>query len=279
MLAYQMLPWTPLVVLGVIAGVRSWRARRRGGEHDVGLMRANAWMLVLLVAFSISSAKRDLYLLPAYPAAALLAARWLANALRNASFPRWIGWIPVAVFALLAGACCAAQAIAERAGFEHGQLLARAALVAVVFALAAFFAARALLRRDFAAWGRAVARGWGAALLATIVLLVPLVDPAKSDRELGRILGSLSQRPSAIPCFGTDPDGVRFYGGAPTVLSGAHWSRDREPEEALAREGAAFVCLMEAKAWNKLGEKRQASFRELARQRVGSDLVLVLGVR
>jgi 4-amino-4-deoxy-L-arabinose transferase-like glycosyltransferase len=278
MLAYQMLPWTPLVVLGVIAGVRTWRARRRGAEHDVALLRANAWLLVLLVSFSISSAKRDLYLLPAYPAAALLAARWFANTLRSARFPRWIGWIPVAVFTLLAGACCAAQAIAKREGFEHHQLLVRAALAGVVFALAAFFAARMLLRGDIAGWARAVARGWCAGLVATVVLLVPLVDPAKSDRELGRILAALPQRPSAIPCFGTDPDGARFYGGVPTVLGGPYWLRDREPEEALARDGAACVCLMEASAWNRLGPERQARFRELARQRVGSDEVLVLGM-
>jgi 4-amino-4-deoxy-L-arabinose transferase-like glycosyltransferase len=277
LLAYQLLPWTLPVVLAIVAAVRGFRARWRHELHDLELLRAGAWFLVLLVAFSISPAKRDLYLLPAYPAAALLGARWLSNALRDESFARWIGWIPVALFALLAAACCAAPSIAARFDFERTDLLPRALGVAAFFAAAAALAARALVRGDVAGWARAIVRGWCAALVALVVLLVPLVDPVKSDRTLAHTLAEPPQHPSAIPCFSAAPDGVRFYGGVPTVLSGAFWNRDREPEAALAHEGENFLCLMDSDAWAKLAPQRQANFRELARVKVGGDEVLVLG--
>ena len=50
---------------------------------DLGLARAFAWFAVLFLFFSIIPPKRNLYLLPAYPAIALLCARWWSTTLAS----------------------------------------------------------------------------------------------------------------------------------------------------------------------------------------------------
>jgi 4-amino-4-deoxy-L-arabinose transferase-like glycosyltransferase len=69
------LPWTLPFLAGLWDGCRS---ARRGVHADVdrGLVRAVAWFAVLFLFFSIIPPKRNLYLLPAYPAIALICARW-----------------------------------------------------------------------------------------------------------------------------------------------------------------------------------------------------------
>jgi 4-amino-4-deoxy-L-arabinose transferase-like glycosyltransferase len=63
------LPWTPALIAG---GLRTWRER---GSRDARLLLA--WLIAPLVFFSTSGSKLPAYLLPAFPAAAMLAARGL----------------------------------------------------------------------------------------------------------------------------------------------------------------------------------------------------------
>jgi 4-amino-4-deoxy-L-arabinose transferase-like glycosyltransferase len=71
----QFLPWTLFLPQALIAGGRPWRHQGRAGEWF-----ALCWLVTILGFFSISTGKRDIYVLPAFPAAALLVgwiwARW-----------------------------------------------------------------------------------------------------------------------------------------------------------------------------------------------------------
>lgn len=63
----EFLPWTLFLPQALCAGVRL----RRPQGYD-GWWFALCWLVTILVFFSISSGKRDIYILPAFPAAALL---------------------------------------------------------------------------------------------------------------------------------------------------------------------------------------------------------------
>lgn len=87
----QFLPWTLVWPLVWWVG----RTRVFSSGPDPGVTRAwrflLAWVASTLLFFSLSSGKRGLYLLPAYPAAALLCADALVRCLRDRSaLPAWL---------------------------------------------------------------------------------------------------------------------------------------------------------------------------------------------
>lgn len=65
----RMAPWSALVILTLIhVPIRRWFS------HPIA--PAALWLLLILILFSFSGGKRPDYLMPAYPAAAILAAYW-----------------------------------------------------------------------------------------------------------------------------------------------------------------------------------------------------------
>lgn len=87
--AYQLpldfLPWTLLLPAGAL---RVWRAARRGARSQVttradGPVAASrfllVWIALPLLFFSLSAGKRGLYLLPIFPALALVTAAWVTG--------------------------------------------------------------------------------------------------------------------------------------------------------------------------------------------------------
>ena len=87
----DLLPWTPffLLALGYFALARS---RVDAGERRSALLLA-VWFLVVVGAFSFSSSKLPHYILPAYPAAALLVGLFVDRAGTDAVARRfwWAG--------------------------------------------------------------------------------------------------------------------------------------------------------------------------------------------
>ncbi len=63
------LPWSILFCLGL------WNFSRHAPVREKGVF-ALLWWFAVLIFFSVSAGKRDVYLLPAYPAMALFAAEW-----------------------------------------------------------------------------------------------------------------------------------------------------------------------------------------------------------
>jgi len=70
--ATQVLPWS----LAVIWDMFRWR---RGERQDAAGRFLHCWWVVVVVLFTLSAGRRNIYLLPAYPAVALLAGRLLAS--------------------------------------------------------------------------------------------------------------------------------------------------------------------------------------------------------
>jgi 4-amino-4-deoxy-L-arabinose transferase-like glycosyltransferase len=104
-------PWV-LFLPGAL--VLAWRARRDGSTPGIRpTVFPLAWFAAGFVLFSLSSGKRGAYLLPLYPAAALLVGRLWDRALEVGSRLRWVG-VPMALLSGAAALIALALAVVPR---------------------------------------------------------------------------------------------------------------------------------------------------------------------
>ncbi len=117
-----LLPWTPFVLAAIVTALRSGAARR-----DVRVAFPLVWFAVVFVFYSLADAKRSVYLLALYPAAALVTGWWWSEIVRGANPARWLDsrWTRVTV-GVLSGVALVPllSAIAEGVGLDPLSLLA-----------------------------------------------------------------------------------------------------------------------------------------------------------
>lgn len=96
------LAYLPVMLFPWLYWPRLWSALRQfwRQDRDRAAMFCSVWFVIVLAAFSLISGKRLHYLLPAFPALALLATRALA-ALQTRAGSKWDVWPVVVVFASL----------------------------------------------------------------------------------------------------------------------------------------------------------------------------------
>ena len=138
-----LLPWTTMALQALAA---SWRVER--GSEGFALRRLLVlWCLIVFAFFSVSSSKLPSYILPLFPALALLSGPWLMQASEKSL--RW--HLVFVLVAVLIGLTLVPQLVARRADDEtplfmmqaYGQWLMAGLGLLLVGALAAL----ALLRR------------------------------------------------------------------------------------------------------------------------------------
>ncbi len=197
----EFLPWSLLLPTAFVA------ARGLGGRARDGFRLAVCWAVVTVVFFSLSPAKRDVYVLTMYAAMALLvgagldrlAALWPARR-------RWATW-PFAIFAILVLLVVVALPVAGRRREEAATLggdpfvwtVTAAFLPLLLGALFAWWSAR------HGRIGRAVgsvAAGMAALELVLAFVLLPRFDVVKSARALS---GELVERIQPGDVYGIYP--------------------------------------------------------------------------
>jgi len=237
------LPWT---LLWPLAG---WFAVRRVFGRNGDPERRRAWRFLLtwvgvsFAFFSISSGKRGLYLLPAFPAAALLCANAVAATLSEGrDLPRWVG-------RALAAAAVAIPALGL-ATFLRGDIAGVAVPASFAAALAASAGLAALAWRmagrsplpGLARFGVAAAAVL-AIELATFALAFPAIDPEKSPRPIAEAAAAFTEPGEAIGLASkaTLLGGLAYYADRPVaLLEGPEAIRD------FIRTGGRVIVVSEA---------------------------------
>lgn len=274
------LPFTPLFVAAIAL---AWR------RTDRALAAIAVWFAVVFAVFSAIPVKRDLYLLPIYPAAALLCARVLAEGMRRRPLRAWVGTTANAVVfgfgslftatgvALLVAGDALRNAIAHREStLELVDFLTAEAgdtvIAGIVLVTGARFAHRQLRRASTAAGFDVLANTCSAAALVLALGVLPALDPHKSPRALAAYLAARPEKPIAIPCLGVQPEGYRFYARVPTVKE--------DFAAALDRDGPRFLALAWRKEYDELlSDAVRARMRLITTWRVGAREILVLGAK
>jgi 4-amino-4-deoxy-L-arabinose transferase-like glycosyltransferase len=267
---FQLLPWSFVVIAGLAEGLRGFRLRRAGKPYDAGLIQAAGWLVALLAFYSVIPPKRDLYLLPAYPAAALLAARVVAGAIDQRRLARWIGLAGPAVL-LVAGAAFSLSwlFLDQPEGLVwRGPVIAVPLIIGSILAIV--FARMGMIGR----WSVSVLASWCAFVVLGAVFLMQPLNSIKSARGLAQELAARPERPSQLPCLGVRPEGYRFYsnGRVPAV-------DDHDLEAALRREGPDFLALVSSQVWATLDPYLKEQLRVLEERRVGDREIVVLGAQ
>ena len=209
------MPWTLLWPLAAVALVQSWRQEPRAEAR--GWRLAAVWLGVFFVFFSLSAEKRGLYLLPAFPAAALLCGAGLERAVAGRErlpFPLQatlgIGLLSLAI----AGTVAAALSPIELA---PGFALPRALGVAIAgISLGAFLLGLAASQKQHSARLQvAVALVWVFAVESSLFRVgYPALDTAKSPRAVAQAANRLAGPSGSIGLFRESAllGGLVYYG-------------------------------------------------------------------
>ena len=311
-----MAPWTIVLFVALEA---SWRALGRRAQskdpraHD-GFAQAFLWFAVLFVFFSAIGPKRNLYLLPAYPAAALLIAhvwvRWEARPRAPwpaATAPAFLVVLGAGLSAagLLSGwlvdrdpKLAADLATLGTVGEGLAWRLPLGALPLVVLGAAGL---TALAYGRTAAAIRATLLGWALGAAALFTLTFPGLDQVKSAEDLAARLEGLhaevvGDATALVPCLGIKPEGLRFYStlrtvsGLPPGMEELSLGRDLGYPELgqggvwqaallLAWEdvlGPDTFAVMALRDWDRIGADVRAGFSVIAEDRLGSRELVVL---
>jgi 4-amino-4-deoxy-L-arabinose transferase-like glycosyltransferase len=208
-LPLDLLPWTLLAPAVVVAGRRV--LGREGPPERARVWRfLLAWLGSAFVFFSLSGGKRGLYLLPAFPAAALLCADAALSALRaGARPPRWVAILLAVAAALLLLAGLAIPWVASHFGVAVPTLFAALWLALAGAALLAFRAAGpSWLRRSVV-----VVTSVALAELLVFALLLPALDPEKSPRAVAEAAAAWAPPEAGIGVTrGTLVGALAYYG-------------------------------------------------------------------
>lgn len=192
-----------------------WHAWRFGAspEERLPTYLPLCWLVATLVFFSFSTGKRSVYLVPAYPAVALLLA-WYVLRPRGSTarifleLEHFTGWLFVIVAALVIPAADIGQDFVPWVDWELEPLHLRAEAFLVALTL---LVSGALLALDRRAWFPALGLGTLAVFFALHVRVVPGVDPAKSAERAARLFQAAMPEEAEWSMIGEEQEGILFY--------------------------------------------------------------------
>ncbi|MCA9001973.1 MAG: hypothetical protein KDB61_08625, partial [Planctomycetes bacterium] len=305
------LPWTFVLIAG---WVRGFGAARGGGDRsDVGMARAWGWGLVLLVFFSAIPPKRDLYLLPAYPAFALVTARWWCRVALTEAPGRGrkvLLAVGPALLLLVGGALTfvglfggvidsLGKTVSE--GLEDlpelaDSLIWRLPLGALPLVVGSAAALVALFQGRVSEMGQRTLIGFAAGSSLIFALFFPPIDQSKSAEALAVELSDhyAPRTPEAVPVIGIKPEGLRFYSDVPAVgrryphaledqMTGSEsaFSEEELAPEAileawLGAEGERMLAVLSEDLWEGLASEERAKYQVLSESRLGRRRVVIL---
>jgi 4-amino-4-deoxy-L-arabinose transferase-like glycosyltransferase len=210
----NLLPWTALLPGALVL---AWRRR---GQADRFLLVV---ALFVLLFFTLSTEKRELYALPSVPAFAMMVAALIAAvcgweetpaAARAAVGRRWVTVAQALLGGLLAVVACAVPFAAQRVEeVSGGTTWVLAGLLGATGVATLVCAVRA---RSLAAV-IAPATGLAVAYLVAVTAVYPAFGPRKSARPLGEKLAEVTagSRASGVPVLayslGNLPEALAFY--------------------------------------------------------------------
>jgi len=259
--------WSDLMPWGVLLPFAAWWGYRRGAADGRNRQLLFWWFATFFVFLSIAVTKRQLYLLPAYPAAALLLGPWLAGLAdtsrvdRPSARPlRVYGWVVAGLFAALGAALFAVAGPAFATVLENAKLrgpeVAAAwnariplAVVAAVLMGTAVWLLVALTRRRDRGVLVAITVGHVALYVAIVALVFPAMNPTKSYRQAAEwVAAYIGNEPEFGLYWPEDNLGFRKM-GAFGYFSGKHVTVLYEPadvESYLDRRPGSVVVVHES---------------------------------
>jgi len=270
------MPWPLMIVLGLVMAARAWRRGRIDPDDPAAFLLV--WIVFLVVFFSLGRSKRADYVLPVYPALALLVGRLVSD---GPSVHRWLRRLfavhvlaAAAIYVvLLAAATTGVRNVILRWITEHGSatdrgmtawylalfsrepwILPAAGSTLIIGSIAAWLAAR---KDRFTAAFIAAAVGTGLCVLLFYVRVVPAAEPVRGRTDLAARVRALARPDDRIVYVNDALLELSFYIDRPAL-----WQDVSEVTEAdVARwtdDGRRrCIAIMRREAYHRLVAPRE----------------------
>jgi 4-amino-4-deoxy-L-arabinose transferase-like glycosyltransferase len=267
----QFLPWFLFFPAAILYGYSPTVVHKRR-EFFFPLI----WFIVIFVFFSLSKGKRGLYLLPLYPAAALLVGKLWNDFIEGSTGHFKTGWISLpfrglAGVGLLAGAALPVGiSLAFPAYVSYSIPLG---VVLIISSLAAFLLDR---RRQRGAILALLIGITAAGFFYALRVVFPLVNPYKSARFLSQEVASRIQPGERLGIYGLTAGAYVFYTGIVPIV-------ELETGEDLAlflQSSGRVYCFVDAKDLHAIKDKKnKARFELISQGQVGGSNVFLVSNR
>jgi len=202
-LPMTLFPWVLLLPWTVLWCKRHWK-------DSVETRYLLSWSVPAFIFFSIVIGKRPYYLLPIYPAVAILTARSVLDLVED-NTGKWIRWTAVA-WAVVLGLFAATPFLLRFTAYGdvNTSSLMIVCVLAVGFALNTLFQ---VFKKKNRAIHMLIATQFGGLLVLAAVIVFPMIDPYKSARGLCEPLAklSLAKQEYALYSVGLSREEYIFY--------------------------------------------------------------------
>jgi 4-amino-4-deoxy-L-arabinose transferase-like glycosyltransferase len=239
-------PWSPLLPQALAQG---WRGFRRRESRE--LLFLLLWSVVVFAFFTAAVSKLPPYVLPVFPALALLLARFwaqqLAEPARGSGKLTALAMSPFGALvsgALVYGFFRPPVGLTEKYGIAVPLVYAVFATMAVLL----LFSTVLLWRRQFAASFAALATASTSLVLFFVIFVAPSVDPIRSTKGLAATMDELLPPEQRICFYKTLKDSTLFYTDRLAVVL----ETPKELQEYL-EASPQKPCVVESKQLKSLG--------------------------
>jgi 4-amino-4-deoxy-L-arabinose transferase-like glycosyltransferase len=268
----QFLPWALFIPGAWAYGL----SRKRTGNSNSFLLLF-VWFAVIFLFFSLSKGKRELYLLPLYPAASLMVGKFLDDFLSRITGPLSDKWISIPFYVLvavmlLAGAAAPVVLIKKLPSYlVYGLPMS---FLMVGGSLALFFGYRA---KNYPAVFFLLVGIVAGAFFYTQRVVFPLVNPYKSGRYISEEITSRIQPGEQVGLFGDFGTGpYNFY----TEIVPIREMEEKEELLGFLNSAERVFCILKARDLRVLRSlEGKAPFQLISRRRVGNDEVALISNR
>jgi 4-amino-4-deoxy-L-arabinose transferase-like glycosyltransferase len=275
----EFLPWTLFLPQALLAGAR---LHRHQGQH--GWWFALCWLVTILGFFSISTGKRDIYILPAFPAAALLVgwswSCWWHHTTKAVSI--WAIRLPTLVLALtLWGLAVGSWGSVDGLLPKRNTLLLPATPEMGVWAslllllAGTLLGSAAIMQRTRLVYSCLAGCTWLAMLMTVLWVYTPQFNHRYPIKSFAAEVHAHVAPDTPLQLCGPLNDlALRFNLGR--FIPALHGTS--EVIHYLERDGEAF-CVIEAEGYQRLGERIGRFFPVVARQAFDRSTLLLISNR
>jgi 4-amino-4-deoxy-L-arabinose transferase-like glycosyltransferase len=260
------LPWTLFVPSAVIYGLKV--------KEKKELLFLLLWFALVFVFFSLAQAKRELYILPIYPAAALVIGKfWAEVGSKKEGDSRLLSWPLLLMLATLFVTGIAAPFLAPAFGHRYlSNALEIGLATAVIFAggsLLAFFSYRS--NKKARTFFVIVAMMFAFSLYG-VFRVFPEINRYKSARPLSQEVVKMMGPNDQLGVFGLEGADYNYYTGYNRMIR----FEDVDELKAALRSSGRVFCILQEKAYNTLRQDPTLRIYDLARGRVGHRRLVVI---
>jgi 4-amino-4-deoxy-L-arabinose transferase-like glycosyltransferase len=263
------LPWTLFVPSAIIYGIRV--------KEKKAIVFLFLWFALVFLFFSLAQAKRELYILPAYPAVALVIGKfWADVGSKKERDPRLLSWPLVPMLGILFITGIAAPFLADL--FTHQYLshaLETGVAAAVVFAggsLLAFFSYR--WNKKAFTFFIIVAMMFVFSIYG-VFRIFPEINRYKSARPLSQEVVKMMGPRDQLGVFGLEGADYNYYTGYNRMI---RFEDVAALKTALRSSGRVF-CILPEKSYDALKQDSTLRTFAVAQGQVGHRRLVVISNR